>query len=266
MLYTISNLVKRRQREQGYCLRIRSLRIRRGARLAITGPSGCGKSTTLDLLGLALRPDSAQHFSFAPDAGAPPLDVGALWREGRHDLMASLRLAHMGYVLQSGELLPFLSAEENMTLTARLSGMPAAEARDRARGLAGLLGVAHLSRAMPATLSVGERQRVAIVRALTPGPQLILADEPTAALDPLHAARVMEAFLAALDGHGGSLVLVTHNAAWARLGGLEELAFSLEEDENGVTAVLDDGGRDTTDAGETVARPACAPTTGGAGC
>lgn len=241
MLYVIENLLKRRQREQGYRLLIKSLHIPRGARLAITGPSGCGKSTTLDLLGLALRPDSASRFTFAPGPDAPPLDVPALWAGERHDAMAALRLEHMGYVLQSGELLPFLRAGENMTLTARLGGMPDAEAEARARGLAEALGVAHLMGAMPATLSVGERQRAAIVRALTPGPQLILADEPTAALDPVHAARVMDAFLAALDLHQGSLVLVTHNADWARRGGLTELAFRMEEDEDGVTAVLDDG-------------------------
>lgn len=250
MLYAIQNLVKRRQREQGYRLLIRSLHIPRGARLAITGPSGCGKSTTLDLLGLALRPDSAARFTFAPEAGAPPLDVSALWAAGRHDRMAALRLAHMGYVLQSGELLPFLTVGENMTLTARLGGMAEAEALGRARGLAEALGVAQLMGAMPSTLSVGERQRAAIVRALAPGPQLILADEPTAALDPLHAARVMDAFLAALDQHKGSLVLVTHNADWARRGGLREITFHLEEDDTGVTAILDDGGDGATPAAE----------------
>lgn len=241
MLYAIKNLVKRRQREQGYRLLIRSLHIPHGARIAITGPSGCGKSTTLDLLGLALRPDSAELFTFAPVPGEAPLDVTALWAQERHDRMAALRLAHMGYVLQSGELLPFLSVGENMTLTARLGGEGAATALARARDLAHALGVAALLGAMPATLSVGERQRCAIVRALTPGPQLILADEPTAALDPVHAARVMDAFLAALDRHKGSLVLVTHNADWARRGGLTELSFRLEEDDTGVTAILDDG-------------------------
>lgn len=240
LIYDIKNLVKRREREQGYRLLIRSLKIRRGARLAITGPSGCGKSTTLDMLGLALRPDSAERFSFAPDEKTP-LSVMQLWKEDRHDLMAALRLANMGYVLQSGELLPFLTVAENMTLTARLFGFAAAEATDRARKLAETLGVAHLMAAMPATLSVGERQRAAIVRALAPGPQLILADEPTAALDPVHASKVMDAFLAALDSYQGSLILVTHNAGWARKGGLTELAFRLEEDDHGVTAVLDDG-------------------------
>ena len=118
--------------------------------------------------------------------------------------------------------------------------VPMPEAAARAKGLAEALGVDHLLGSMPATLSVGERQRAAIVRALTPGPQLILADEPTAALDPVHAARVMDAFLMALEFHQGSLVLVTHNADWARRGGLAELAFRMEEDDEGVTAVLDD--------------------------
>ncbi|MDE5879362.1 MAG: ATP-binding cassette domain-containing protein, partial [Desulfovibrio sp.] len=149
MLYAIENLIKRRQREQGYRLLIRSLHIPRGARLAITGPSGCGKSTTLDLLGLALRPDSAERFTFSPLPGGAPLDVPALWAAGRHDAMAALRLEHMGYVLQSGELLPFLSVGENMTLTARLGGLAAAAALSRARRLAEALGVAHLVGAMP---------------------------------------------------------------------------------------------------------------------
>ena len=249
LLYDIKNLVKRRQREQGYQLLVRSLKVRRGARLAITGPSGCGKSTTLDMLGLALRPDSAELFSFAPVASAAAIAVMQLWNEERHDRMAALRLEHMGYVLQSGELLPFLTVGENMTLTARLMGLPQAEARDRAHSLAEKLGVAQLMASMPATLSVGERQRAAIVRALAPGPQLILADEPTAALDPLHAARVMDAFLTALDSYAGSLILVTHNADWARRGGLTELAFRLEEKEQGVVAVLDDGAANPAEAG-----------------
>ena len=239
MLYRIENCLKQRDREQGYRLHIRCLRVPRGARIAITGPSGCGKSTTLDLLGLALEPDAAETFSFSPDG--TPKDIGLLWRRQCHDVMAALRLRHMGYVLQTGELLPFLSVGENMTLTARMSGVPREAALAAAHDLARQLDIEHLMRAMPGTLSVGERQRAAIVRALTPHPSLILADEPTAALDPVHAAGVMDAFLGAVDDQGGTLILVTHNAEWTRGGGLSELPFSLEKDSDGVTAVLDDG-------------------------
>ena len=242
MLYHIENLEKRRERTGGYRLLIRRLRIGRGARLAITGPSGCGKSTTLDMLGLALEPDAAAAFRFAPDGRET--DIMALWRKSRLDRMAALRLAHMGYVLQTGGLLPFLNVADNMILTARMAGIPRREALDRARALAARLGIERLMTAMPATLSVGERQRAAIVRALAPGPALILADEPTAALDPLHASLVMEAFLAAVEDQGGTLVMVTHNVDWARTGGLVELPFRMERDETGLTAVLDDGAGD----------------------
>lgn len=237
MLYTLRDVSKRHHREHGYRLHIRSLCIPRGARLAITGPSGCGKSTTLDMLGLALQPDDGATFLFTPPHAT--VDILELWRHGRNNAMASLRLQHMGYVLQTGELLPFLTVAENMTLTARMAGMAPADALESARSLADQLGIAPLLTAMPSTLSVGERQRAAIVRALTPRPHIILADEPTAALDPYHAARVMEAFLKALDAQGGTLILVTHNRDWAREGGLCEVPFLLETHAEGVTAVLD---------------------------
>lgn len=241
MLCIIEDLTKRRAREQGYVLHIRSLHVRAGDRLALTGPSGCGKSTALDILGLALRPDTVRTFRFLPQH-AEAVDIPALWRRNALDVMAGLRLRHMGYILQTGGLLPFLSVAENMTLTARMNGMPPAEALDTAQGLAVRLGIAHLLKAMPATLSVGERQRVAIVRALVSRPVAILADEPTAALDPLHAGRVMEAFLRTVDDLGGALIMVTHDAGFARSHGLRERRFALEREENGgVRAVLDDG-------------------------
>lgn len=240
MLYSIKNLRKQRAGDQGYQLLIRNLHIAHGAKIAITGPSGCGKSTTLDILGLSLKPDAATRFDFTPIKDAP-IDIMPLWARDAQNSLAQLRLSYMGYVLQSGELLAFLTAGENMTLTARLAGASEEEARESAKKLAERLGIGHLWNAMPATLSVGERQRVAIARALAPCPQIILADEPTAALDPVHAAKVMDSFLKVMDETGGTLVLVTHNAAWARAGGLKEIPFSLQDSDDGVTAVLDDG-------------------------
>lgn len=238
MLYEIKNVVKQRQREQGYRLLIRNLRIEHGAKIALTGPSGCGKSTTLDLLGLSLRPDSGEKFSFAP-GGSGEQDILFLWENSKLDSLASLRLRNMGYVLQSGELIPFLSVMENIILTARLAGIAEKDALYTARHIGGLLGIQHLEKAMPATLSVGERQRAAIARALVPRPAIILADEPTAALDPLHAEWVMQVFLDALKETDSTLILVTHNVEWARKGGLDEVPFILEKAETGVTAILD---------------------------
>lgn len=240
MLFQIANLVKTRQREKGYRLHVKSLTVPKSAKLALIGPSGCGKSTTLDMLGLSLAPDSADIFIFAPLETR--IDIESMWKAGKLDALASLRLVHLGYVLQSGELLPFLTAGENMTLTARLAGMPEAEARRNAQSLAEELGISHLWNAMPGTLSVGERQRAAIARALAAKPQVILADEPTAALDPIHAEKVMDVFLDCVENYQSALILVTHNVAWARAGGFQEIAFSLIETENGVTAIVDDKG------------------------
>ena len=180
MLYTIADVSKRRARAKGYTLHIRSLQVRHGDRIAITGPSGCGKSTVLDVLGLALKPDAARVFRFAPlgestdipaaqrAAAGTAGDVSSegavtddfvsegavtnimpLWQGGRLDAMADLRLRHMGYVLQTGGLLPFLTVAENMTLTARMRGFSAAAALDAVRPLAEKLGIAHLLAAMP---------------------------------------------------------------------------------------------------------------------
>ncbi len=239
MLYRIENLHKSRGQGSRWRLWIRSLNIARGERVAITGPSGCGKSSTLDILGLALKPDSASRLDFAPKCDS--IAIMPFWQKQELDTLAALRLAHIGYILQSGELLPYLGTGENILLPARLKGIPEDRSLDLAHKITSELGIAKLWDAMPASLSVGERQRAAIARALTCEPELILADEPTAALDPLHSAKVLEAFFSALSEHGSTLILVTHNLDWARQGGLREISFSLEEDEQGVCAILDDG-------------------------
>ena len=240
-IYHVHKLFKSYTQERGYVLEIRHLDLQCGAMVAITGPSGCGKSTMLDILGLELRPDRAEQFQFLP-SGDRQYELSSLWQAECMDTMADLRLQYMGYILQTGGLLPFLSVQDNMTLTARMAGMSLEEAFDTARPLAERLGISHLYKAMPSSLSVGERQRVAIVRALCPHPRLILADEPTAALDPMHADRVMEIFLQAVADQHGTLVLVTHDAAFARRGGLREIPFSIEKKTEGMCAILNDRG------------------------
>ncbi len=241
MLYDIKNLRKSRSRGAEFQLEIRNLRIRHGERMAITGPSGCGKSTVLDMLGLALRPDSAEIFNFCPRSQrSGPIRVMEIWAKEDQDKLASLRLGYMGYVLQSGELLPFVNVGENMGLTARLAGRGAAEVADDVRELAAMLGVEYLLDAFPGRLSFGERQRASIVRALASRPDVILADEPTASLDPYHAEKVMRAFLAAVENFGATLVLVTHNLAWAREADAREVRFQILHDGDGMISVLDD--------------------------
>lgn len=234
MLYAIRDLLKTRKRESGYRLLVKNLAVAQGARIALTGPSGCGKSTLLDILGLSLAPDSAKTFKFAPETRE--FAIEPLWNTRDFDGLARLRLQYMGYVLQTGELLPFLNAGENMLLAAKLARRADAEAT--ARNLAGRLGVARLWSAMPATLSVGERQRCAIVRALAAKPAVILADEPTAALDPLHADKVMDVFLSCVEESGSALILATHNAEWALAGGLRKISFQLIEEDGCVTSMI----------------------------
>lgn len=243
--------MKKRPGAQNYELNIKNLQIREGDKVAITGPSGCGKSTTLDILGLSLHPDQAREFVFSPESpvknadnsldkpAATVYNIINLWDENKQDVLSDLRLMHMGYVLQSGELLPFLTSGENMVFTALLTGMEKQQAQENALNLAKKLEISELWSAMPATLSVGQRQRVAIGRALASKPSVILADEPTAALDPLHAAKVMDIFLEALEQQGSTLILVTHNIEWAKAGGLKEISFNLYKNGDKVTAILD---------------------------
>ena len=195
--------LERKARDYTYRLRIDSLTIRAGEKIALIGPSGCGKSTALDLLAMILPPSGAETFLFnAP--GDTPEDVAELWRRRGRERMARLRLRHIGYVLQTGGLLPFLSAGDNIATPGRAKAVDAA-----LKELAGRLGIGHLLGALPGKLSIGERQRAAIARALLPKPELVLADEPTAALDPVTAKNVMRLFTE-LAGEC-ALVVVSHD-------------------------------------------------------
>jgi putative ABC transport system ATP-binding protein len=235
-LFAIEALRLTRSTGPGYSLSIPSLAIAAGDKVAITGASGCGKSTALDLLGLVLRPDAADRFAFSP-GGQEAVDVAVCWREGRRDRLAGLRQRHMGYVLQTGGLLPFLNVYENMELSARALGLP--DRRARVTAMAERLGIERLLRSMPDTLSIGERQRVAIGRALASRPAVILADEPTASLDPEHAGLVMELFLDAVAAMAVTLILVTHSRSIVRAAGLREYRMRVVPREDGsVVAVL----------------------------
>ena len=237
LLYKIKNLLKARSAGQGYTLFIPKLEIYAGARLALTGLSGCGKSTTLDLLGLALASDQAEEFSFCP--AEIPYDIHSLYAQHKLEQLAKLRKQYLGYVLQTGELLPYLSTLENMTLCAQMAGIPKKVALERAQNLAKRLGLAKLLRLDPGKLSLGERQRVAIARALLPKPPILLADEPTAALDPINAETVMAELLTLVAEEGTTLILVTHDLALLKRYNLVNLTYHLEERETGVLAVLE---------------------------
>jgi putative ABC transport system ATP-binding protein len=223
LMFSIRKLHKKRRDGADYTLDMDSLDVLRGERIAITGPSGCGKSTALDLLAGILRPDAAERFIFAPDddVAVDMMDAGDT---GRLDKLSLLRRRYLGYVLQTGGLLPFLSARENITVVRRAVGLPDDKRVDE---LAERLGIGRLLRVLPHKLSVGERQRVAIARALASRPALILADEPTAALDPVNAQGVMDLFADLAREMGCTVILVTHAPEMARRLGFRECPFRL---------------------------------------
>ncbi len=244
MIAVLKNVMKQRDEREGYRLVVRRLSIRRGAHIAVTGPSGCGKSTTLDLLGMVLRPDAADSFLLVD--GEQEIDIFRLWENGRRDLLTNLRRRHLGYVLQTGELFPFLNVKENIVLTAETAGVGKKEAHSRADELMERLEIVHLAKALPRTLSIGERQRVAIARAVAPKPQLLLADEPTAALDPGLSRKVMRLFLDIVGESGASVVMVSHDVDLVREFGFREVPVIVEHGESeGLSAIVDEqqGGR-----------------------
>ena len=242
MVFSLRNIGKTRPGDDGFRLRIERLDVPRGSLLALVGPSGCGKSTALDMLACALSPDmtpegfalphepagvqqgllpqadnAAARFAFSPTTSAPT-DILAAWRKGGTDALALLRLHHLGYVLQTGGLLPFLTARENIVLRCKSLGS-LARRQDAVATVVERLGIGHLLGQYPSTLSVGERQRVAIASALAHGPSVVLADEPTAALDPGHAANVLRLFAELARQLSITVVMVTHNLEQARQAG-----------------------------------------------
>ncbi|UII71469.1 ABC transporter ATP-binding protein [Pseudomonas sp. HN11] len=215
---------------QRYSLVIPALALRAGEQLAIVGPSGCGKSTLLDLLALVLAPDRVGQFEFHRH------DVAGLWRGDQQSTLAALRSQHLGYVLQTGGLLGFLDVRGNIALSRQLLGLK--EDGSVAR-LAEQLEISDQLAKRPDALSVGQRQRVSCARALAHAPQLVLADEPTASLDPLNAERVMQALLAQAREHRAACVIATHDEPLARASGLQVRRISCRRDaDGGVTATL----------------------------
>lgn len=205
--------VKGTRRQQGgepdgFRLDVPHLVVQRGECVAVTGPSGSGKSTLLDLLGLVLAPDRSEGFAFKP-AGEPAIDVAGLWQARDRDALARIRARHIGYVLQTGGLLPFLQAIDNIRLSRAILGLDDGDGLvDR---LVDALGVRGLLAKRPQALSIGERQRVAIARAMAHRPALLLADEPTAALDPGQAVGVMKLLLALVREFSITAVIVSHD-------------------------------------------------------
>ncbi|MCP5524385.1 MAG: ABC transporter ATP-binding protein [Verrucomicrobiales bacterium] len=179
-----------------------NLRVARGEVVALLGPSGAGKSTLLTAMGLINPPTSGRIV-----IGGVPVQEGP---QSLVDLRA-FRRHHLGFVFQKANLIPFLSALQNVQVALEINDVPPRKARRRALELLDYLGVADRAGNLPEALSGGQQQRVAVARALGNDPDLILADEPTAALDSYRGRQVMELFAKVAHERGAGVVVVTHD-------------------------------------------------------
>ncbi len=185
---------------------------------------------------MILRPNESAGFAFTPLAGEPAHDVAAIWDSGDPDRLTDLRSRHIGYVLQNGGLLPYLSVRDNINLSRRLLHLPLDDVAER---WTAKLNIAAQLDKLPAELSAGQRQRAAIARALAHDPPVLIADEPTAALDPLTGQRIMDVLVGLTEELGVTLILATH-----ALPLLERRGFSLIDhrieiaEENSMTVAI----------------------------
>lgn len=229
--------------ERSFHLDIAALTLGPGTRKAIVGRSGSGKTTAMDILALAGRPRSAESFLLidGPGASGEPsesFDLGRLLRSSRRDVAASIRARHFGYVLQTGMLLPFLTIGENILLQQRLAGTTD---KAFARALLDELGITAGFETMPSALSVGQRQRVAVARAMAHKPRFMFADEPTASLDPEAARRTLGTCLDIAASHKAAVLVITHDLALARELDFEVVELDTHVHGNAVHATIDDG-------------------------
>lgn len=270
LVFSLRNVGKSRPGADGFCLHIDGLDVVRGSLQALVGPSGCGKSTALDLLAGILRPDAEgsenaarvertvqtenstlaeraepgeassgreRRFLFSPTPNAAN-DMLEKWRKKDLNSLARLRQRHLGYVQQTGGLLPFLTARDNIMLRCSSLGC-VAERSQQIQGIVDGLGIGRLLKQYPATLSVGERQRVAIAAALAHAPEMVLADEPTAALDPMHARNALRIFANLAQMMNITVLMVTHNLEMAVDAGFSPIQVTLDQGGPGAISRID---------------------------
>ncbi len=176
--------------------------MKRGEVVALLGPSGAGKSTLLTAVGL-INPPSKGEIYFD----------GIQVMKGPDPLVnvTEFRRKHIGFVFQKANLIPFLTALENVQVAMEINDFPAKEAKAEAKKLLEYLGVGDRMNNLPHMLSGGQQQRIAVARSLANSPSLILADEPTAALDSVRGRQVMELFQKVAHEKGSSVMVVTHD-------------------------------------------------------
>ncbi len=237
LIYHLREVIKTREAEGAtFRLNVPSLQIAIGEKIALIGESGCGKSTLLDMLAFLSEPSEAGAFRFRPEAGRDPLDILDYWNNRRLDGLGEIRKARIGYVMQTGGLLPYLSVADNLALSRRLLGMPEDGTVDE---LARNLGIHRHLHKKPSQLSTGERQRVAIGRALAHHPSIVIADEPTASLDPIAAKKIMSLFIELVESLNITVIVASH--AWHHVErlGLRRLSLLTQgSDEEGIAETI----------------------------
>ena len=179
------------------------LHIDKGEIVSIVGPSGAGKTTLLQILGTLDR----------PDGGEVRVDVADL-STGQ---LSEFRNRHLGFIFQFHQLLPEFTALENILIPAYIAGTTKSRAQERAQELLHFLDLSHRAQHKPAQLSGGEKQRVAVARALINHPSVILADEPSGSLDSKNKAELHQLFFDLRDKFGQTFVIVTHDEELAKL-------------------------------------------------
>lgn len=212
VVYNLKNVVKERLIDGvGFRLLVPEIKINAEENIALIGHSGCGKSTLLDMLALILRPDESEEFSLHPLDGDSH-DVGRLWQRDKQSKLSQIRKQHIGYVMQSGGLLPYLTVRENIELPRKLLKLPD---DDSINSISRVLGIDRQLDKLPGLLSAGERQRAAFARALSPRPSILIADEPTSALDPVTAQKIMAVVMEVIRGLKITMITASHD--WAHV-------------------------------------------------
>jgi putative ABC transport system ATP-binding protein len=208
VVYTLRDVIKTRSKGGvSFTLRVPELDIHRGEFCSVVGPSGCGKSTLLDMLALVLEPSTVARFrlNVPRHGGMEECDIHGL----PENKAARIRRDNIGYVLQSGGLLSFLTVRENILLTAQISRTRvSAQEFDQ---LVAVLGLGDQLEKKPQYLSGGQRQRVAVARALIHRPGIILADEPTAAVDYPTALDIRDELHHLARQMDAAVIMVTHD-------------------------------------------------------
>lgn len=210
---------------EAYRVCMPKLELSTGEVAAIVGPSGCGKSTLLEALGLILQPDQLEGFRLQEfDLSVNP----QVSTQRREKYLARVRQHCMGFVPQTGGLLPFLSVQQNIELSTRLSGTALASAVQKT--VIERLNLGSLLKRLPRDLSIGERQRVSFARSIAHQPMLLLADEPTAALDPVLAKELFTLIVDISRELKISALIVTHEWSIVADLGIRQITAQIQAD------------------------------------